>query len=152
MSTEPAATPGEPGKRSSVVEKLIAGALAGESRAPRGVGAVSYEQKNAIRLLLYDGEGPPRWVTLPESILPEILRTLAIEIDVIEQIKEPERRLWRAAQAGRLTHLPDTHRSFPLHFFLDLLVEGAPLFRARSRRCSSTCCKARFKKSISIAC
>jgi hypothetical protein len=26
-----------------------------------------------------------------------------------------------------------------LHFLLDLLVEGAPLFSARSRRCSSTC-------------
>src|SRR5262249_30520441 len=58
----------------------------------------------------------------------------------------------RGAEPRHFTHADHAQPGFGLHFFFDLLVEGAPLFSARSRRCSSTCCKARFKKSISMAC
>src|SRR6266516_2478458 len=58
----------------------------------------------------------------------------------------------RPAESGRLAHPNDTQLSPRFHFFFDLPIEGAPLFSARSRRRSSTCCKALFKKSISMAC
>src|SRR5262249_61214742 len=58
----------------------------------------------------------------------------------------------RTAESRHFTHAHHAQPGLGLHFLLDLFVEGAPLFSARSRRCSSTCCKARFKKSISMAC
>src|SRR3954451_16820242 len=59
----------------------------------------------------------------------------------------------RPADARHLTHLDHTHASFLADFFLDRLVDdAAPLFTACSRRCSSKCCKALFKKSISMVC
>src|SRR5712692_980664 len=58
----------------------------------------------------------------------------------------------RAAESGHLAHPNHTQPGPRLPFFFDLPVEGAPLCSARSRRCSSTCCKALFKKSISMAC
>src|SRR5581483_7142413 len=81
-------------------------------------------------------------------------------LNFIPQIHVQARGLYRiqravvatATETRHLAHPNHTQPGSGLHFFLDLLVEGAPLFRARSRRCSSTCCKARFKKSISMDC
>jgi hypothetical protein len=64
----------------------------------------------------------------------------------------PKTVVARAAESRHLAHPHQAQPATHLQFFFDLLVEGAPLFSACSRRCSSTCCKARFKKSISRAC
>src|SRR5713101_979740 len=58
----------------------------------------------------------------------------------------------RPAHRGLLTHRLHRQPRPHLYFFFDLLVEAPPPLSARSRRSSSTCCKALFKKSISIAC
>src|SRR5215831_15450995 len=81
-------------------------------------------------------------------------------LDLIAQVHVRQGRLHRvqktvvagAAESGYLAHVKHAHPRPCFYFFFDLLVEAAPVLRARSRRCSSTCCKARFKKSISIAC
>src|SRR6266536_5301702 len=81
-------------------------------------------------------------------------------LNFVPQIHVHARRLLRiqksivsgADESGRLAHPDYAHSGPGLHFFFDLLVEGAPVLRARSRRCSSTCCKALFKKSISRVC
>src|SRR5215467_12723279 len=81
-------------------------------------------------------------------------------LDLIAQIHIRRRGFHRiekavvagAAEPGYFAHLEHAHPGACVYFFLDLFVECAPLCRARSRRCSSTCCKARFKKSISIVC
>src|SRR5579863_1108453 len=58
----------------------------------------------------------------------------------------------RAAHLAQFAHPFDAQTCPCLCFFFDVLVEAAPVLSARSRRCSSTCCKARFKKSISRVC
>src|SRR3974390_3077882 len=51
-----------------------------------------------------------------------------------------------------MAHLLHRQTSSRCDFPLDLFVDRAPPASARSWRCSSTRCKARFKKSISSAC
>src|SRR5207245_9622477 len=58
----------------------------------------------------------------------------------------------RPAAARQRTHAAYGESSSGVHFALDLLVNGVPPLTARSWRCCSTCCKARFKKSISRTC
>src|SRR5207253_5162059 len=58
----------------------------------------------------------------------------------------------RPADSRQRTHAAHGESSSGVHFALDLLVNGAPPLTARSWRCCSTCCKARFKKSISRTC
>src|ERR1019366_4368933 len=58
----------------------------------------------------------------------------------------------RSTDSRQRAHPADREWSSGFHFALDLVVNGAPPFAARSRRCCSTCCKARFKKSISSTC
>src|SRR5208283_595663 len=58
----------------------------------------------------------------------------------------------RPADSRQRTHPANGELRSGFHFALDLLVNGAPPLAARSWRCCSTCCKARFKKSISRTC
>src|SRR5450759_5130581 len=58
----------------------------------------------------------------------------------------------RPADSRQRTHPANGELSSGFHFALDLLVNGALPLAARSWRCCSTCCKARFKKSISRTC
>src|ERR1035437_5346386 len=58
----------------------------------------------------------------------------------------------RSTDSRQRAHPADREWSSGFHFALDLVVNGAPPFAARSGRCCSTCCKARFKKSISSTC
>src|ERR1019366_1829753 len=57
-----------------------------------------------------------------------------------------------ATYSRQRAHPADRELRSGFHFPLDLLVNDAPPFAARSWRCCSTCCKARFKKSISNTC
>src|SRR5271157_4893560 len=57
-----------------------------------------------------------------------------------------------AADFRQIAHPLHPQTSSRCDFPLDLFVDRAPPASARSWRCSSTRCKARFKKSISSAC